>query len=301
MKRLFQKGRKEPSLDTTKSERSEVRYREKPIRMSAFTSDQVAFVTGAAGGIGFAIAKQLILDGITKIAVLDISADGLQSSFLSLSSPLVKILQIATDCSSEPEVDAAVGKTVAEFGRLDVCVNAAGISSGSRTDGGKGTAELESESMERVLGLNLMGVWLCERAQIRQFLRQEARDVNTGLPLKTRGSIVNIGSLTSHRAIPNLSPYIMAKHGVLGLCRSDALDYGKDGVRINCICPGWIKTGMTEDLWKGAHSDLVTGRAPMARWGHPEEVGYMASFLLSDKASFVTGASISVDGGYGAC
>ncbi|CZR61244.1 related to dehydrogenase [Phialocephala subalpina] len=268
--------------------------------MSAFTSDQVAFVTGAAGGIGFAIAKQLILDGITKIAVLDISADGLSSSFSPLSSSSVKVLQMVIDCSSEAEVDAAVEKTVKEFGRLDVCVNAAGIS-GSKADRGKGTAALEKNNVEKVLGLNLMGVWICERAQIRQFLRQEARDVSTGLPLKTRGSIVNLGSLTSHRAIPNISPYIMAKHGVLGLCRSDALDYGKDGIRINCICPGWIKTGMTEDLWKGAHGDVVSGRAPMARWGHPEEVAYMASFLLSDKASFVTGASIAVDGGYSAC
>jgi len=186
---------------------------------------------------------------------------------------------------------------VSEFGRLDVCVNAAGIPSvgpRAKSDG------LEKGDVEGVLGVNLMGVWLCERAQIRQFLKQEMRDVSTGLPVKARGSIVNLGSLTSHQAIPALSPYIMAKHGVLGLSKADATDYGRDGIRINCICPGWIKTAMTESLWDSPQSDLVSGRAPMARWGHPEEVAYMVSFLLSDKASFMTGASICVDGGYSA-
>lgn len=124
----------------------------------------------------------------------------------------------------------------------------------------------------------------------------------TGLPLKTRGSIINLGSLTSHLAIPALTPYIMAKHGVHGLTQADALDYAKEGVRVNCICPGWIKTAMTESLWSDPEvGDQVSGRAPMSRWGHPEEIAYMASFLLSDRASFVTGTSTPVDGGYMAC
>ncbi|KUJ20742.1 NAD(P)-binding protein [Mollisia scopiformis] len=264
--------------------------------MPEFTPDQVAFVTGAASGIGLAISKQLILDGITKIAALDISESGLSTAFESSSA---KVLQLVVDCSSESEIEAAVEKTVAEFGRLDVCVNAAGIpSAGPRVK----IDELEKGNTEKVLELNLMGVWLCERAQIRQFLKQEMRHVSTGLPLKTRGSIVNLGSLTSHVAIPALSPYIMAKHGVLGLTKADAHDYALEGIRVNCICPGWIRTQMTSSLRDNPEvSEAVVTRAPMARWGHPEEIAFTASFLLSDKASFVTGASISVDGGYGAC
>ncbi|CZT02415.1 related to dehydrogenase [Rhynchosporium agropyri] len=268
--------------------------------MSDFTPETVAFVTGAASGIGLAVARQLLLDGILQIAILDISPSTLTAASTSLqaSSPKAKILQIKADCSSEGDVNGAVEKTVAEFGRLDVCFNAAGMGGGFG-----GIAELEVSELDRVLELNLRGVWLCERAQIRQFLKQEMRAVNTGLPLQTRGAIVNVGSLTSHFAIPNLSPYIMSKHAVLGLTKADALDYGPQGIRVNCICPGWISTKMTSALVDGKMSQMgetVISRAPMSRWGHPEEIAYMTSFLLSDRASFVTGASMNVDGGYSA-
>jgi len=146
--------------------------------------------------------------------------------------------------------------------------------------------------------LNLRGVWLCERAEIKEMMKQELRDVTTGLKLKTRGSIVNVGSLTSHVAIPNLTPYIMSKHAVLGLTKADALDYGKHGIRINCVCPGWIRTKMTKFLEGTAMEHVLIGRAPMNRWGMPEEVAYTVSFLLSDKASFMNGSDVAIDGGY---
>lgn len=268
--------------------------------MATFGPESVAFVTGAASGIGLAVARQLLLDGITQIAILDISAENLSAAVTDLqsSSPQAKILPIAVDCSSESGVNDAVEKTVEKFGRLDVCFNAAGMSGASG-----GIADLDVSEMDKVLGLNLRGVWLCERAQIRQFLKQEERAVSTGLPLKTRGSIVNVGSLCSHFAIPTLNPYIMAKHGVLGLTKGDAMDYATQGIRVNCICPGWIATKMTSELVDGAMTEMgnkVISRAPMNRWGHPQEVAFMASFLLSDKATFVTGSSMFVDGGYNA-
>ncbi|KAL2063088.1 hypothetical protein VTL71DRAFT_6160 [Oculimacula yallundae] len=268
--------------------------------MSAFGPESVAFVTGAASGIGLAVSRQLLLDGIQQLCILDISASSLSAASTSLqtSSPKARILSITADCSSEGDVNGAVEKAVQEFGRLDVCFNAAGMG-GTMT----GIAELEVGELDRVLGLNLRGVWLCERAEIRQFLKQEMRNVSTGLPIKTRGSIVNVGSLTSHFAIPTLSPYIMSKHAVLGLTKADAMDYSQQGIRVNCICPGWISTKMTSALVDGEMSEMgekIISRAPMNRWGHPQEVAFMASFLLSDKASFVTGASMNVDGGYSA-
>jgi len=264
------------------------------------TSINAHIPPGAASGIGLSVARQLLLDGITKIAILDISSESLSTAATDLqsSSTQAQILQIAADCSSESDVDGAVQKTVEKFGRLDMCFNAAGMSGASR-----GIADMDVSEMDKVLGLNLRGVWLCERAQIRQFLKQEERPLSTGLPIKTRGSIVNVGSLCSHFAIPNLNPYIMAKHGVLGLTKGDAMDYASQGIRVNCICPGWIATKMTSELVDGAATEMgnkVISRAPMNRWGHPQEVAFMASFLLSDRASFVTGSSMFVDGGYNA-
>lgn len=123
----------------------------------------------------------------------------------------------------------------------------------------------------------------------------------TGLPLKTRGSILNVASVAGHRALSRVSPYAISKHGVLGLTKTDAQDYAADGIRINAISPGWVKTDITKMLWDSPMSDAVTARAPMARWGMPEEIAFTASFLLSDKSSFTTGAAVNVDGGYTAC
>ncbi|CAL3968896.1 unnamed protein product [Diplocarpon coronariae] len=270
----------------------------------------------AGSGIGLAVARQLVIDGLRRIALVDLSADSLDTATTALRSlasptgPVLELRALPADCSRDADVEAAVAATVDAFGRVDVCFNAAGVSGEFG-----GTAATGVEDLDRVLGLNLRGAWLCERAQIRQFLKQEMRDVrlwgadgesSTGLPFQTRGSIVNVGSLASHRAIPSLSPYIMAKHGVLGLTKADASDYAKDGIRVNCLCPGWIATNMTKRLVDGDSVAVSMGsemnaRAPMARWGKPEEVAFVACFLLSDKASFVTGTSVSVDGGYLAC
>ncbi|TVY58456.1 Levodione reductase [Lachnellula cervina] len=267
--------------------------------MPDFPPESVAFITGAGSGIGLAVAKRLVADGIKHLALIDLTLNTLTAASTSLTEidSSVTILPLAIDVSKEEQVETAVTQTVEKFGRIDVCLNAAGIAGKSA-----GVAELEVGDLDEVLGVNLKGVWFCERAQIRQFLKQEMRDLSTGLPFKTRGSIINVGSLISLRAIvPGLSSYTIAKHGVVGLTKQDAADYASQGIRVNCFCPGWIKTGIidlkpeTEKFY-----DSALARVPMGRWGESEEVAYFASFVLSDKASFITGASLSIDGGLSA-
>jgi len=254
----------------------------------------VAFVTGAGSGIGLHSALQLVRDGITQLALLDISSSALttaENAIHAINSG-VSILSLPADVSSEAEIENAVSAAVARFGRLDVCVNAAGF------NGERGvTTEQSTANLERVLGAMLMGLWWCERAQIRQFLRQEMRGLCTGLKHTTRGSIVNIGSIHSFRPKAGGSPYTMAKHGVLGLTRQDAHDYAKQGIRINCVCPGFIKTNIVpKENFESPAIDKALESIPIGRVGDPEEVAYLVSFLASDRASYITGAEMVVDG-----
>jgi len=180
-----------------------------------------------------------------------------------------------------------------KFGRIDVAVNAAGISGDIAKMG-----DQETENMHRVLGVNLKGVWFCEKAEIEVMMGQEKRELCNGLPHQTRGSIVNIGSVGSLIGLGNINSYVMAKHAVLGLTRTDASDYGPEGIRINCVCPGWINTPM---LPKGAFEtgafEKVLGSIPVKRLGLPEEVAFTISFLASDRASYINGTSVVIDGG----
>ncbi|KAJ8070073.1 hypothetical protein OCU04_000469 [Sclerotinia nivalis] len=187
-----------------------------------------------------------------------------------------------------------MSETIQKFGRIDICFNAAGIM-GTLT----GTTDADSVLLDKVLDVNLKGLWFCERAELRQFLKQEERDVCTGLPIKTRGSILNVGSIAGRFGLPNGGPYVMSKHGVLGLTRTDSTNYSSKGIRINCICPGWIDTPMIASVLENEDKkSTILTRTPLARLGLPEEVAYTAVFLLSDRASFITGAGIDIDGGW---
>ncbi|KAG9237104.1 hypothetical protein BJ875DRAFT_481629 [Amylocarpus encephaloides] len=261
--------------------------------MSDFHPETVALITGAASGIGLAIANRLLSDGITNLSLLDLPSPSLSAlpEALTKNFPAARILALPTDVSQERDISSAISLTVAEFHRIDLSVHAAGI-------GGHGMVMDETSAMEKMVAVNLMGVWLCESMVVKQMLLQEERSLTTGLPYKTRGSIVNIGSLCGLSAArPAGATYVMTKHGVVGMTKADARDYGPKGIRINCICPGWIKTGMTAGLDTSGFTDQIISRVPLARWGASEEVAYLASFLLSDKASFITGSSYTVDGG----
>ncbi|KAJ4368560.1 hypothetical protein N0V86_009466 [Didymella sp. IMI 355093] len=262
--------------------------------MALFKSTEVAFVTGAASGIGRATALQFIADGIRKIALIDISEESLKETANMITSKTgdAEAVTVVADVSKADDVDRAVAETVKAFGRIDYCVNSAG------TGGLFGPiTEQKEETLDRTLNVNVKGIWLCERAQIAQMLKQDLRQLNTGLPFETRGSIVHIGSILGQIAMPALGPYAISKHAVNGIVKTDALDYAKDKIRINAVCPGFVKTNFVPpEMW--ASLDPVITATPMQRLGTPEELAFTAVFVASDRASYMTGSMVNADGGH---
>ena len=234
--------------------------------------DRIALVTGSASGIGAACADRLASDGSTVIG-LDIVAH---------TSPTLTSTAVV-DVRDEAGVQRAVREVVDEFGRLDVVVHAAGIAGAGAID------TLDSVDWDRVVDINLKGTYLVDKAALSAMLAHGA------------GSIVNIASIEGLEAFDLVGAYCASKGGVVQLTRQLALDYGGDGIRVNCICPGFIDTPMTAMLRapgaEALRDNLCTGTF-LGRLGRPEEIAAAASFLASDDASFITGHALVVDGGF---
>jgi NAD(P)-dependent dehydrogenase (short-subunit alcohol dehydrogenase family) len=186
--------------------------------------------------------------------------------------------------SNATEVEAMISKAVETYGRLDCAHNNAGIASGGQR---AFTADYPEEKWHQVIAINLTGVWLCMKYEIPQMLQQGG------------GTIVNTASVAGLIGLPYASAYVASKHGVVGLTKTAALEYAKQGIRVNCVCPGYIETPMTEpgrnDPERLAH---MLASEPIGRLGKPEEVAETVVWLCSDAASFVTGHTMTVDGGY---
>ncbi|KAL1968035.1 hypothetical protein VTN77DRAFT_2164 [Rasamsonia byssochlamydoides] len=262
--------------------------------MAFFPADRVVYISGAGSGIGRASALQFLADGAQNFALVDIASGPLKetSELLSSRNPDVKVLTLVADLTKEEEVNRVFSEIRSQLGRLDVAVNCAGIT------GTLGKIEqLSSANLDQVLNINLRAMWLCEKAEIQQFLTQEERPVTTGHAPPTRGNIVNISSMLGIIAMPTSSPYVISKHGVIGLTKTDALDYASKGIRVNAVCPGFVKTNLFDEKGWEAIS-RVTAASPMGRLGTPEEIAYVVTFLASDRASFITGSCITADGGF---
>lgn len=245
---------------------------------------KVAMVTGAASGIGRATAQALAVAG-AKVVVSDISESGGAETVRLVQDAGGEAIFIKTDVSRPEDVEALVAGAVAEFGALHCAVNNAGIG-GDLAD----TVNYPVEGWDRLLAINLTGVWLCMKSEIAQMLKQGG------------GAVVNMASILGTVGFANASAYVAAKHGVLGITRVAALEYATQGVRVNAVCPGFILTPMLEKgLDIEAHpevADQIAGLHPMKRLGQPEEVAAAVVWLCSDRASFVTGHPLLVDGGY---
>jgi len=248
-------------------------------------SGKVAFVTGGGSGIGRATAVAFAKEG-AKVAIGYVTEEHAQGTRQLVEQAGGKAIAVKCDVSKDEEVKRAIEKTVQVFGRLDFAFNNAGVMQ-HRVD----TAEITTEEWDRVLGVNLRGVFSCMRYEIPQMLKQGG------------GAIVNNSSIGGVVGNPGLSAYHAAKHGVIGLTRTAAIEYCTKGININAVCPGTINTPLAQSL-AGSKTldpkalDPLLVETPIKRPGTPEEVASAVIWLCSPGAGFVVGHAMLVDGGY---
>ena len=252
--------------------------------MNISFAGKVALVTGAASGLGFATAKAFAESG-AAVVLADVNEKEVQAAAKELADQGFKTLAIRCDVSKDDEVEAMVKQTVEKFGRLDAAYNNAGIQNLLAE-----TADTTRDDYDRVMAVNLRGVWSCMKFEL-QVMREQGS-----------GAIVNCSSLGGLVGGNQRGIYHAAKHGVIGFTKSAALEYAKRGIRVNDVCPGMIRTPMSDKMEADGQGEaLKTMRetlVPMQREGRPEEIANTVLFLCSDAASYITGQSISVDGGF---
>jgi NAD(P)-dependent dehydrogenase (short-subunit alcohol dehydrogenase family) len=255
---------------------------------------KVALVTGGASGIGKATAIAMAREG-ARVAVADRAEEMSAVTVAAINATGGQAIALRADVASEADVAAMVSRTVAAFGRLDCAFNNAGIAPRDVGPGGQRTHELSRQSFDDMLAVNLTGVFLCMKHEIAQMLSQNDAKGHG----KPGGAIVNTSSVAGLVGLHSASSYVAAKHGVVGLTKSAALEYAVDGIRVNCVNPGYVKTPMTDPTMAERYEQLMT-KVPMNRLGVAEEIAEAVVWMLSDKASFMTGASQVIDGGYAA-
>lgn len=245
----------------------------------------VAIVTGAADGIGWATAQQLAAQG-WRVALLDLRPDAVVQRAAELGA---QHLGLACDVTEAQSVRAAVAAVVQRWGRVNALVNNAGI--GDQT---APTLEQTAEAFDRVLAVHLRGSFLMSQQVLAQ-MAQQPRDARGN-----RGAIVNIGSIASFGGIPGRNAYCAAKAGVLGMTRALATEWARSGIRVNAVAPGYVATALVASLaQKGAiDGQAVAQRTPLGRMAEPAEIAQAIVFLASAAASYITGATLPVDGGW---
>jgi NAD(P)-dependent dehydrogenase (short-subunit alcohol dehydrogenase family) len=245
------------------------------------TDQKVAIITGGSSGIGRATAVALAKDGV-KIAIAARRAKEGEETVRLVNEAGSEGTFVKTDVANEDDVRSLVEKTVKTYGRLDYAFNNAGIEETMTP-----LVDQTSDIFDQIMNVNVKGVWLCMKHEIPEMIR-------TG-----GGAIVNMSSGAGVIGFPQMPIYIASKHAVLGLTKSAALEYAKSGIRINAVAPGGVET----DMLKRADEDnkqfveTLKSMHPIGRIGKPEEIANAVVWLLSDKASFVLGHTLLVDGG----
>jgi NAD(P)-dependent dehydrogenase (short-subunit alcohol dehydrogenase family) len=240
---------------------------------------KTAFITGAAGGIGRATAHALAREG-AALMLVDLDDEGLETTRTEIERYGNGVAVSHTDVADAKAVEAAVDETVARFGRLDMAHNNAGLLGP--------IVDLVSYPLDKariLFDVNVFGLLHCLQPQVRHMLKSGG------------GSIVNTASVSGVHAVPNISVYTATKHAVIGLTKAAAIEYSSRGVRVNCVCPGFVLTNMTRGHFDKETEAILAAQHPIGRFAQPEEIAEAVMWLLSDRASFSTGSALFVDGG----
>ena len=243
---------------------------------------KVALITGAGSGIGRASALAFAREG-AKVAVADIVVEGGEETVRMVKEAGGEAFFIKVDVANAADVEAMVNTVVDTYGRIDCAYNNAGIEGRLAS-----TDEYPEDMFDKVIDINLTGVWLCMKYELPHMLKQGG------------GAIVNTASGAGLIGVSGMSAYVASKHGVIGLTKTAALEYAKSGIRVNAVCPGLIQTPMVERITaeQPQLGEALVAAEPVGRTGKPEEIAESVVWLSSDAASFVTGHSMSVDGGF---
>ncbi|HXG21692.1 MAG TPA: SDR family oxidoreductase [Methylomirabilota bacterium] len=248
--------------------------------MTGLVAGKVALITGAGSGIGRASALAFAREG-AKVVVADVIVEGGEETVRLIQQAGGEAVFMRADVSQAVEVEALVKKAVATYGRLDCAHNNAGIEGPGAT-----TVEYAEAMWDRVIAVNLKGVWLCMKYEITEMLKHGG------------GAIVNTASTAGLVGYPRGSAYVASKHGVVGLTKTAVLEYAKSGVRVNAVCPGAIDTPMMGRITdhRPQRAARMAAAEPVGRMGQPGEIAEAVVWLCSDAASFVTGHAMAVDG-----
>jgi len=245
--------------------------------------NKTVFITGGLSGIGKACAIAAAKEG-ANIAIADLKSDTADESMEEIKKENPKAIFLECDVSAFAQVEAVIQKVISTFGTLDVALNNAGI-------GGKSykVGDMPEQEWLKVIGIDLNGVFNCMRHELNQMAKQKS------------GVIVNMSSVMGKVGIATSSHYVAAKHGVIGLTETAALEYATEGIRINAICPGFIDTPLLTKIGINRHADVrqhIIDLHPMKRLGKPEEIAKGFIFLASDDSSFISGTAMEIDGGF---